>query len=289
MTNNYLKATIINTFLDILANADKLHSQTNLLSPEGLNEAAGAVYTDIVENCSTCPKVEAALNDLKDAFSKDYVFTVISQNRRTSPFTMADIEQADALGADISSCPCTPDFSNTPILKASMDTADYTGYRVSDDISLAKAKKGTPEYDDWLAKYRARRGPAKEPVKKEVAKETLHKEDKNPNTLRARKAKAGITTATKTEVRAALSTIDHTGSKTVNIAGVDVTVHSDEESVMLQAKPMNGGSRTVCTINSPLSDLKANDYDVIARSLNKLVNGYPDEFLPKPGAEEMDS
>jgi len=64
---------------------------------------------------------------------------------------------------------------NTP------DGAEFIGINSDREYGLAKAKKGTPEYDKWLEAYRAKRGKKSEnteDAKKVLSKKTESKESK---------------------------------------------------------------------------------------------------------------
>lgn len=136
--------------------------------------------------------------------------------------------------------------------------------------NLEKAKKGTPQYEEWLRKYREKHPDAAEGT------------PKNPNTLKARKALAGIKTATVNDVQESLKNLPK-GISSVNIAGVKVVVDSAEDSFKVSVpSQIDSSQKQVLYLAAPAEKLTKKDMGDIAAGINKVVNQWPDSYLPKP-------
>ena len=161
---------------------------------------------------------------------------------------------------------------------------------VQSDIN--KAKKGTPQYEEWLRKFKEKR-PASE-VEENVAKKALSKETKEQNkgkeTLKERKELAGVRTVTDKDVKSALDSIPAGEDKTVNVGGIDCTFIQDDESLMVTIQsPYTGRVKTSYYVNQPKDKLSNKELGVIASSINKTINMYPDEYLPHRDGEVYSS
>jgi len=75
----------------------------------------------------------------------------------------------------------------------------------------------------------------------------------------------------------------------VRIGGAKVTIHADEESTMFQVySDYSQASATAATFMIPKSKLTKKDMGDVAVAINKIVNGQPDYYLPKPASKEVD-
>ena len=262
MNKNYLNAVIVNTFLESLNNP--------ALPVKGVHE----VFVDIETNKFTNPTVEESIKELGFIWSEAYVEDILNRNRRIIPFTAQDILDADNAGIDIlvfKSC------INDSIQKAEVAIENVKGLRIE------KAKKGSPEYEEWLRKYREKRsGKKPEETEKKPKKE-------NQETIKARKALAGITSATAADVSQAVNLAADKGATPSRIGGVNVTIHSDDESTMFQVhSDYSQASATAATFMVPKSKLTKKDMGDVAVAINKIINGQPDYYLPKPASKEVD-
>lgn len=137
MNKNYLNAVIINTFLESLNNPS--------LPVKGAHE----VFADIETNKFTNPTVDESIKELGFVWSEAYVEDILNRNRRIVPFTAQDILDADNAGIDIL---VFKSGINDSIQKAESAIGNVNGLRIE------KAKKGSPQYEVWLRKYREKRG-----------------------------------------------------------------------------------------------------------------------------------
>ena len=79
------------------------------------------------------------------------------------------------------------------------------------------------------------------------------------------------------------------GATPSRIGGVNVTIHSDDESTMFQVhSDYSQASATAATFMVPKSKLTKKDMGDVAVAINKIINGQPDYYLPKPASKEVD-
>jgi hypothetical protein len=155
---------------------------------------------------------------------------------------------------------------------------------------LAKARKGTPEYNEWLEKYRAKKGVSTS-ISPESASSTKQtkKEQQKQDSLKARKALAGVSTLTTASVKEAFKDFPKEGSRQLKINGVNVVVLSDEDSVVVQVPSLvNSSTKQAAYIARSADKLTNLDFGMIAKGVNKIINSYKDDYLPKRAAQESD-
>ena len=69
---------------------------------------------------------------------------------------MADVEYATQAGIDILSSSIIPDLSNSPILKANLNTGDTTGLRIEETLEKAECPICAAK-ESWLEKYKQKK------------------------------------------------------------------------------------------------------------------------------------
>lgn len=158
---------------------------------------------------------------------------------------------------------------------------------------LNKAKKGTPQYEAWLRKYKEKRPSTdseETDAKKALAKQTSKEQNTGKETLKERKELAGVRTVTDKDVKAALDSVPAGEDKTVNVGGIDCTFIQDDESLMVTIPShYTGRTKTAYYVNQPKDKLSNKELGVIASSINKTINMYPDEYLPHRDGEVYSS
>jgi len=156
MQQNFLKATIVNTFIDIMLHPENYDFSSDLLSPDSMKQVSEAIYNDVKTSCDKYPDLAAEVQNLGDGFSSTYVANVLNRCKRTSPYTMADVEYATQAGIDILSSSIIPDLSNSPILKANLNTGDTTGLRIEETLEKAECPICAAK-QSWLEKYKQKK------------------------------------------------------------------------------------------------------------------------------------
>lgn len=134
---NFLKATVVNTFLTYLHNPSTSsilkYISPSVVSPDACHgpngELAKAIYDDITENADSNEKIKESIALLDKEWTPEYVLNILNRNRRMSPYSMDDIKNAEEAGLDILSFHSTPDFSASPISRHS-DASSTAGLRI---------------------------------------------------------------------------------------------------------------------------------------------------------------
>lgn len=134
---NFLKATVVNTFLSYLNNSSN-QSMAKYYPPSApsadsctgtYGEIAKRVFEDIEGNKSADKRILDAIEELNAAWCAKFVLDIIEQNRRVQPISEQEVELADLNDSDIINFSPIPDFNMFPEAK-SMNPAESRGYRI---------------------------------------------------------------------------------------------------------------------------------------------------------------
>lgn len=151
MHNNFLKATIINTYLSILADP-RSAGVVDPANPDNQEKIAKTIFDDIKKEGVKDPTIAESLSKMKLDFSTGFVLDVIRKNRRVTPFSLQEVFHADSLNTDIISIGASFDSEGSPLIKSMLQTASTKG------TSILEKAEGRSAYDAWLDNYKRERG-----------------------------------------------------------------------------------------------------------------------------------